>query len=64
MNIVLCFILRLNNELIQDWDIFELMNFDLENMEKKGSLGGDTGGTGGECCGYKTDGMLYIREDL
>ena len=31
-------------------------------MEKKGSLGGDTGGTGGECCGYKTDGMLYIRD--
>jgi len=28
-----------------------------KNMEKKGSLGGDTGGTGGECCGYKTDGM-------
>ena len=31
-------------------------------MEKKGSLGGDTMGTGGECCGYKNDGMLYIRD--
>ena len=32
MNIVFCFVLWLNDEFVQDWDIFKLFDFDLENV--------------------------------
>ena len=32
MDIIFCFVLWLNDEFVQDWNVFKLLNFDLENV--------------------------------